>query len=246
MKSYCYQLIHIILSSSLIVTSISFAPYAYAADPTAADIAACTANTAQEWDYTKNRCVQKTNVKTDQANAAACDHPTENETPADCQLRVAKSKANAAGVDTNADGLAKKNSMDKDFGSVIHLAYTVIAIANGAGIGMAKSTCTSKKIFGITAIAGVATDLYLRMDTAKKISDLNNKFQLNAKTAASDAQVQALEYLKAQQQIVVDIAGQEMKRDMLLTIGYGAAMIAAIMEKTASATGVVDPECLAP
>jgi len=123
-------------------------------------------------------------------------------------------------------------------------AYAIVGMINGVGKDKKDSECMSKKIFGITAMAGFASDIYLKIRAKKKVKELEGKYKLETKQGAYDAQVKALQYLKEEQETVADIAGLEKKRNMLLMLGYGAASVMAIYEM--ATMGTMNAGCFKP
>ena len=231
------------------MSSASLVNYAHAEDdPFASERASCIANSAKEWNAATNRCMQKQAAMDRRHDIETCDDKTKYPNATDrekCHMDKAKAAAGPE-ASQNIDDMAKEGQGNKDAGMVINAAYTAIALFNGSGPMWAKSTCTSKQIFGVTAIAGIATDIWLKMEAEKKVKDLKDKFKLDSESSASGAQVKALEFLKEEQQTIADIASKEAKRDMLLSIGYGAAMIAAFIELYTTPLSSVDVECLTP
>jgi hypothetical protein len=114
--------------------------------------------------------------------------------------------------------------------ALINTANTIVSVINMIAGPAKTSSCMCKKIFGITAFAGTVSDIFLKIKTKKTLESLANKYQIDSKTTAYDAQYKALQYLRDEQLAVADIASLEKKRQMLLMIGYGAAALTAAYE----------------
>lgn len=193
-----------------------------------AERAKCMKNTAYTWNTSLNRCIQKKEAQAARHEVEDCAALTDMEQRKECHKKIAEKKT---GLNSDPDSLPQGSGGAGNM-AMINAAYTMIGLINGLGSGRKDSTCTSKKIFGITAMAGTATDIWLKIKAKKAIDALKNKYQLDVKSNAHDNQSKAFEYLKEEQMTVKDIAGREKKRNMLLMLGYGAASVMAIVEMT--------------
>ncbi|MBC7428191.1 MAG: hypothetical protein H7336_06240 [Bacteriovorax sp.] len=193
----------------------------------AAQRAACAKNTAMEWSSKLNRCIGKQAAVDARNEAIACNTLTDISAREKCQLKIAE-KSTGLSSDTNSlnQGNLGKSAIMNGVGS----AYALLGMINGLGSKKKESKCTSKKIYGYTALAGTATDIWLKIRASKKMKELNNKYKLESTNSPYESQVRALQYLKEEQQTVADIASAEKKRNMLLIAGYGAATAMAIYE----------------
>lgn len=198
----------------------------------------CATNTAMEWNTSLNKCMAKAQALDDRKDAQNCNKLTDVKEREACHLALAE-KNTGLSSDTTKLYESKGNAS-----LMINGAYTVVSLINMAGKGGIKSGCTSKKVFGLTAVVGVATDLLLKSQAKKKVESLKEKYKLETEMAANTAQVKALEYLKEEQETVVKIAGMERKRNMLLTAGYGAAAAMALFEIASGKAST--PDCSAP
>jgi hypothetical protein len=189
----------------------------------------CSKNKSQEWSAQKNRCVSKLEDQLTRKEVEACAKLTDVTQQADCYKKIAEKKTN---LDSNVDNLDKGNVNKSLIMNGIGAAYGMLGMINGIGQGKKSSSCTSKKIFGITALAGVVTDLMMKNETKKKLDELKTKYQISVKNSAFENQSKAFEFLKEEQMTVKDIASKEKKRNMLLMLGYGAASVMAIYEMT--------------
>lgn len=241
MKRRLNQFSHFILSLALVMTSSSLPINAFAQtapDPIVEQQKAdCVANPAFEWSTTLNKCIQKQASQDTRNQADTCNKLTDMAQREACHKALAEKQT---GLSSNTDGLNQGRTSDSLTLNSITTAYAMIGLFNSKGTSMLSSTCTSKKIFAYTALGGVLTDLYLKHQAKKKVEELKNKFKLDAKSGASASQSKALEYLREEQQTVADIAGQEKNRNMLLTLGYGAASVMAIIEMATYGTGNAD------
>lgn len=220
------------LNCLLIILSIAITPMlAMAQDSTtndakveaniAAQIATCKSNTAMEWSSTLNRCVGKAQARATRNEARACDALTDVKAKEKCHLGIAEKSTGLSSdaAKLNPDGTTKSMLLN---GSVA-AAYAVITLVSKFGAKKSNNNCTSKHIMGITSVAGLASDVYLKMSAKKKVKELEGKYALDKTSSAYEAQVKALEYLKEEQQTVVDIASLEKKRNLALMLGYGVA-----------------------
>lgn len=199
--------------------------------------AECTKNTAMEWNSAMNKCVGKVAAREDRHEAQACNQIADIPQREACHIALAEKNT---GLSSDPDTLYKGSNG----ALMMNAAYTIVSVINFTGKGGIKSSCTSKKVFAVAAIAGLATDILLKMQAKKKVKELTDKYKLEKEMAANTAQVKALEYLKEEQETVAKIAGQEKTRNMLLVVGYGAAGAIALYE---IATGrASSPDCSAP
>ncbi|MBC7713150.1 MAG: hypothetical protein H7177_07410 [Rhizobacter sp.] len=188
---------------------------------------ACDKNTAMVWSSKLNRCIGKQAAVNARNEAIACNALTDISSREKCQLNIAEKSTGLSG-DPNSlnQGNLGKSAIMNGVGS----AYALLGMINSLGSSKKESLCTSKKIYGYTALAGTATDIWLKIRARKKMKELNDKYKLDAANSPYEAQVRALQYLKEEQQTVLDIASAEKKRNMLLIAGYGAATAMAIYE----------------
>jgi hypothetical protein len=197
-------------------------------------MADCNANSASVWSVPLNRCVGKAEAIENRLEADKCNTITDMTQREACHKALAEKNS---GFSSNPKNLKQGNTTGS---MMMNAAYTIVSAINFAGSGSVKSSCTSKTIFGVTAVAGLASDFYLKYSARKKIKELGGKYKLDVANGASDAQVKALEYLKEEQKTVANIAGLEKKRNMLLMMGYGAAGIMAAVEL---AFPQMNPDC---
>ena len=201
---------------------------------TAKQMADCNNNSASEWSSSLNRCVGKVKDIEIRHEAQDCNSISDMAQRETCHKALAEK-------DSGLSSDPKKLKQGNTTGSMMmNAAYTIVSVINFTGSGSTASSCTSKTIFGVTAVAGLASDFYLKYSARKKIKELSGKYKLDVKNEASDAQVKALEYLKEEQKTVADIAGLEKKRNMLLMMGYSAAGIMAAVEL---AFPQMNPDC---
>lgn len=206
----------------------------------AAQVEACAKNPAMEWSATLDRCVGKQSAVDSRKAAQACDGVTDLKEKEKCHMNLAEQKSK---LSSDPNSLHKGNTTKSMMMNGVAAAYTAINIISNLGKGGEKSNCTSKKILGVTSVAGLASDVYLKMKTKKKIKELEGKYKLDTTTASSEAQVTALEYLREEQQTVVEIAGMEKKRNLALMLGYGIAAGWAVYEMTGFGS---NPGCAKP
>ena len=217
-----------------ILVIVATPTYVHADSDTKADenmkqqLAACTANTAMEWNAKLNRCVGKAAARATRNESKACDGLSDLAAKEKCHLKIAEK---SSGLTSDPEEIIKDGSTKSMIlNGSIAAAYTIIGMISKKGIKGLTSGCTSKKILGITSAAGLASDVYLKMSTKKKIKELEDKYVLDKSNSAYESQVKALEYLKEEQETVVKVAGLEKKRNMALMAGYGAAAAFAAYE----------------
>lgn len=223
------------LNCLLILLTLAMTPLHAYADPDskaeanmAAQVSACSANSAMEWSSKLNRCVGKVAARATRNESKACNELTDVNAKEKCHLAIAE-KSTGLSADTeklNQGGTTGSMMLN---GSIA-AAYAIIALISEKGISGLTSGCTSKKILGVTSAAGLASDVYLKMSAKKKVKQLENKYALDKTSSAYEAQVKALEYLKEEQETVVKISSLEKKRNMALMAGYGAAAAFAVYE----------------
>ena len=200
----------------------------------------CKENSAMEWNTKASKCEAKADAEKARKAADDCNKKETSSEREKCHLALASSSTS---LTSNSDGLAHDVHMRTWVSGGFNLAYTAIALINNKTIWNVGSTCTSKHIFAVTAVGGIASDAYLKIIANTKVDDLKGKFKLGLDNNASDSQTKALTYLKEEQQTVLEIAEQEKTRNQILTLGYTAAGIAAGYE-LATGGGMANPDCL--
>ncbi len=243
MKSPFCLINHFIISLCLIISSQIYPSIVFSqtTDTTLdAERIACSKNTASEWNAALNRCVQKKEAQAARHEVEDCAALTDIEQRKACHKRIAEQKT---GLSSDVNSLPSDGTNKSMLMNGVGTAYAAIGLINSTGSKGKTSSCTSKKIFAVTAIAGTATDIWLKMKAKKAMDELKNKYQLGVKNNAYDNQSKAFEFLKAEQQTVKEIASREKKRNMLLTLGYGAALLMAIYEMTPIGQ---NPDCYKP
>lgn len=196
-------------------------------NPLQSQMDACAKNTAMEWNNELNRCVGKRQARQERHDAQDCNKLESVDARKACHMNLATTKT---GVTANAEEAASKVTSGQGRSAIINGANAIVGAINMIAKESSASSCMSKSIFGITAMGGFVTDLWMKIQTKKKLKALQNKYQIDNKTNPYDAQVKALVYLKEEQETVKKIAAQEKKRQMLLMIGYGAAAAVAAYE----------------
>ncbi len=199
----------------------------------AEQLAACSKNTAMEWSASLNRCVTKAKALETRNEAKACESLETLEAKKACHLQIATKNA---GVSADPNAVGEKVSSLQSQSAVINAATTIVSALNFFAKEGAGSNCMSKSILGVTSLGGFATDIYLKIQTKKKLKGLQDKYIVDDKDNTYATQVKALEYLKEEQTVVKKIAAAEKKRQMLLMIGYGAAAATAGYEMFTSST----------
>lgn len=189
--------------------------------------AACAKNTAMEWNDSLNRCVGKKEARETRNAAKECNAIEDLKAREKCHIALAEKNS---GLNSDPNSLNQGNTGKSAIMNGVGTAYALLGMINGVGSSKKESNCTSKKIYGYTAMAGLATDIWLKIRAKKKMDELAGKYKLDKTQNPYDAQVKALYYLKEEQETVADIAGMEKKRNMLLMLGYGAATAMAIYE----------------
>ena len=199
----------------------------------AEQLAACSKNTAMEWSASLNRCVTKAKALETRNETKACESLETLEAKKACHLQIATKNA---GVSADPNAVGEKVSSLQSQSAVINAATTIVSALNFFAKEGAGSNCMSKSILGVTSLGGFATDIYLKIQTKKKLKGLQDKYIVDDKDNTYATQVKALEYLKEEQTVVKKIAAAEKKRQMLLMIGYGAAAATAGYEMFTSST----------
>ena len=186
----------------------------------------CAKKLNKTWDTSRNRCIEKVeNKEMRKAETEAgnkCLEIKDLEARKKCFVEDARAKT--PGMNTQPQGGALKGTA-----AIVTHAYSVMSLIQMATNGV-ESNCTSKTIFGATSLVGSLSDIYLKIQTKKKLKSLQDKYKIDLNTGRHDAQVKALEYLKEEQETLADIANKEKKRNMLMMAGYGAALGFAVYE----------------
>lgn len=214
----------IILFSCVMITSHSSLR---AQDEVQAQRDACAKNTAMQWDGELNRCVGKAQARQERHEAQDCHLLTDEAARKACHMGLATKKT---GLTDDPEKAGSKVTSLQSRSMMINTANSIVAGINYFAKDKVANSCMSKTIFGVTALGGFVTDLMLKSSTKKKLNSMKDKFVVDAADSAYNAQVKALEYLKEEQKVVKDVAGKEKKRQMLLMVGYGAAVATAAYE----------------
>ena len=201
---------------------------------------ACAKNTAMEWSATLNRCVGKQAARETRHASQDCNEITDLSAREKCHIALSEKNT---GLSSDPSKLSQGKTTNSMVMNSITTAYTIINIISAMGKNSAYSNCTSKKIFGVTSVAGLASDVYLKMRAKSKVKELEDKFKLDQNSGSHEAQVKALEYLKEEQKTVVSIASLEKKRNLALMLGYGLAAGWAVYEMTPYSH---NPDCYRP
>lgn len=227
MKSRWNKLLHLFLCLTLAVTTTNI--YAQA-DGIAQQQADCAKNKAMVWSAPMNRCIGVQQEIDTRHEVQDCNKNTDATARENCFKAIAENKTGLSSDPGKLDTTGGTNKSLMMNG--VNTAYAALNFINAFGSAKKNNPCMSKKIFGVTAVAGTLSDVYLKNRAKNKVKDLEGKYTLDAKSTAANSQVKAFEYLKDEQNTVADIAGMEKKRNMLLMLGYGAATAMAIYEMT--------------
>lgn len=186
----------------------------------------CAKRVNKTWDTSRNRCVEKVeNKEMRKAEIEAGNKCLEiKDLEARKQCFIEDARAKTPGMNTKPDSGGLKGTA-----AIVTHAYSVMSLIQMASSGV-ESNCTSKTIFGATSLVGSLSDIYLKIQTKKKLKSLQDKYKIDLSTGRHDAQVKALEYLKEEQETLADIANKEKKRNMIMMAGYGAALGFAVFE----------------
>ena len=163
-------------------------------DPVAQAQADCAKNTGKTWSAEVNRCVDSAQAIAIQSESRACETNQDLEARKNCHVQLA---AKYTGIDSNnaQDTLGKMSDLQTR-SAIINGASTIVAAINFFGSSGKNSKCMCKNVFGVTAVAGLASDVYIKMKTNKAMDELKNKYQIDLKTSSYNAQYKALEYLR--------------------------------------------------
>jgi hypothetical protein len=198
----------------------------------AAQRSECDKHTAMEWSSKLNRCIGKKAAVDARNEAKGCDSLADLSAKEKCHLNLAEKNTSLASDTSKLNQGNTSGSMLMNGAASIYSAYASTDIILDHSKKNENSNCMSKKILGVTAVAGLASDVYLKMKAKKTVKDLEGKYMLDINNTTYEAQVKALEYLKQEQQTVIEIASMEKKRNMMLMLGYALATGWAIYEMT--------------
>lgn len=203
--------------------------------------AACDKNSSMTWNSKLSRCVGKQQAVDMRNDAKACDALTDIKAKQNCHIKIAEKNSGLSSDTNSLNQGGTTGSMLMNSAATVVGAYTATSLFHEKAKSVENSNCMSKKIYGITGVAGLASDLYLKVKAKKKVKELEGKFMLDKKNTAYEAQIKALEYLKEEQNTVASIANMEKKRNMMLMVGYGLATAWAIYEITPYGA---NPDCV--
>lgn len=188
----------------------------------------CEKNSAREWSSQYNRCVDKVETSTYRQDSIECNKISNLDQRKACQIQLAEKET---AVSDDLKGHLKEIKGNSTQSALVNSAYAITGLLNLAFVkGGPNSNCNSRKILYATATAGMISDFLMKKKMKKKVDELKDKYSITKTMNGYEAQYKALEYLKEEQQLVKDIANDEAKRQMLLTMGYSAAAIAGFLE----------------
>jgi hypothetical protein len=219
-----------ILSVCLLINS----PYVFSQTNSEATVSAqkaeCDKNKAAEWSTKYNRCLTKAQSKENRLAAQECDKNPDLAARESCHKALAE-KLTGLSSDPNQIG-ANSTTNTSMLVNGVGAAYSALSFLNVFGKSKKESTCTSKKIYGVTSVGGFLSDFYIKYTTKKKADELKEKYKIDVKTSSQESQLRAFQYLRDEQEKIKEIASLEKKRNMILMLGYGAAAIMALYEMT--------------
>lgn len=185
----------------------------------------------KKWDEELNSCITTPEAVELKASSDECATATN---PQDCYLKNAESKTGVYSGDrfqeNNAEMVAK----------VVAGAYSIFTIVSSlAARGAARqaqgkdtetTSCVSKTIFRVTSLAWIGGDFYLKHIAKKKFEGLSEEYEkvatneeIKADGGSYQAQVQAFNYLREEQEGIKDQA----KKRKMLQVGVIAGYLAA-------------------
>ncbi|MCK5882824.1 MAG: hypothetical protein KAG61_03985 [Bacteriovoracaceae bacterium] len=197
----------------------------------AADQDKCLSSEGQRWSCSDHKCVYDDTTTAMQDAHNTCEGIEDPDELKKCVDSVAL----GAGQE---DGMTNVNYADKASMGAEMLGWANLIF--GALNGGATSTCLSTTIMKWTGYAQTAADLYAYFMLSDKVRDLHEEY--NESTVADnnyDAQRDAFEFLKKEQETIQSVAKQRKLIYMVATAGYTAAAGVALYESYGMFTGKV-------
>jgi hypothetical protein len=180
----------------------------------------CDANSGTDWNCELNRCVTTEKSVEERAEFQACANIADEGQRRACH-----------------DNLAEKNSgelseLEESFlGLGVAGALATLAAFAHFSQGSGKSSCTSATIFKLTSLGHLASELYFKFMLEGELEELQESYKEEATdTDPFKAQLRSFEYLKEEQELIVEIAGQKKMIYYTLAAGYGVAGIWAAVD----------------
>ncbi len=188
----------------------------------------CYSDKSREWVCRLNRCVTSAEATIEREKFKECAEMADPDERKTCHDKYA---SNETGVSAGDKG----SSADKNLATLGVIGQSIYAgMAINATWGAkpdAKNLCTSRKIYLGGAVIMVLTEIYMRMTAKKKFEKIGKKYNSEqADEDAYNAQLNALEYLKEEQNEVAALAKTRKNAYTLQMVAFTAAAGFAIYE----------------
>jgi len=193
----------------------------------------CQNRPSMTWSSQLNRCINTTQSENYREASSACDSITDTKAKKDCQENLAREEAKKnAYLDQNAQKTSEDLKNKKTQSMLANATITGIALATQS---YPTSKCLAKQIMSSTSLVALGTDLLIKNNVKKDMATLKSKFQSEASNGSFQSQYKALEFLRDEEAIVEKAASKEARRQTLLFMGYTAATVAAVMDRSNTA-----------
>lgn len=195
----------------------------------------CVGSFGRDWDCKRNTCfneVETTNLRKDWK---ACNNLTPDQKEA-CYDNVAYNHSEIRELDeaTRLDGKYSSATVGGIF-------YTLNALDKS--VASQATPCTSKKVMKKASLINLGLIAYMEYRSRSQLKALAEDYAKKSEELSDyDAQFKALEHLKAERELVRDLAKSAKKSHMLSAALYGASGVIAVAEialiKTPPCSGI--------
>lgn len=181
----------------------------------------CEKDISRDWSCELNRCMTTEDSKKARDDYNACAELPNYEERKKCHDDYA----------LKYTGIKSEKEPPYMIGAGVSAALATMMVLNMAAAKNAKGKCISKYVLAAAGGAGVMSEIYFQMTAKKQLEKLQEDYKKEQElSSAYHQQVRALQYLKMEQEMVVDYAKNRKTAYMMLTAGYGMAMAMAIFD----------------
>lgn len=218
--------IYALILQTIFVPGLSYAQGTQEDSPSALESqsqSACGSDPSTRWDSSVNRCVTTASAVADREEYLECTDTSRYETP---EARK-KCHDDYAAARSNTDNSGAFDGIPWA-GTSLNVVIAAVSFINTTGKDQTPKGCTAKTIIKYTATANVLFELYFQFMAKKSLDELQENYE---KAAASEdpfqAQVDAFNFLKDEQDEIKKLAELRFKQYAISTVGYGAAAVMA-------------------
>lgn len=182
----------------------------------------CASSPSKEWDSKRNACITKQEAKDRRDEINECAGIENAEARKNCHEKVAERETGVGAGEGSGGGpgvLAVAG---------VTAVLSAVMMVTSKKIG---SSCTSRNIFAGTSAVGLAAEFFYIRSAKKELEELQEAYKKEtAKPDAYHAQKRAFEFLKQEQLLIKEFEEKRRNALYIMTAGYGAAGIYAVIE----------------